>query len=582
MAIKSIFDSHPTAPLSLSPSLVNDLYDWGCAARLIRLSRDSASQTCTLTVTGLSRVRIDRWLSVRAPLTSTHLDEARNLSVPDVPVPLAATTTFSDEAVGAWPPSPVSDSDGQLIKTLKLNALELLDALAVLSPPPSSSKKNANLIEPPSVNIPGPGVPLLPPALLKRLRSFVKDSRDAPLLADVLLGTIGGACEWSPRVGILGEFDPRERVRLAGKVLGEGAARVRLARELLQALSAPLTPNSKEALIRAQLESLLTQLAALNPNITARITTGSGSFSVGSVKKGEGEGDNGKIGGIITIRSPNRSSNEDSSNPRPLQIKPRGPSSNGASNPFARSPGNGQGGNGNGGNDEEADELAELTAKLERARLTPDARKVCERELKRLSRIPAQSVERGVVITYLETMADLPWEKTSEDIREEEAAQVASGNADTRGMKLLESREGDPSEGIVTRAKRILNEDHYGLDKVKKRLVEYLAVLELKTEQANEKVKLIEAKEREDGKKLALKERREKREKSRKMGATTETFVDEDKDDEEEGEFHHLEDQAEEETKKKRASEEIRRRRKSEQVADQGPILLLVGPVSNK
>jgi len=525
----------------------------------------------------LSRVRIDRWLSVRAPLTSTTLDEARNLSVPDIPVPLAATTTFSDQAVGAWPPSPVSDSDGNLIKILKLNALELLDALSVLSPPSNtSSRKNSNLIDPPQISIPGPGVPLLPPALLKRLRSFVKDSRDAPLLADVLLGTLGGACEWSSRVGLLGEFDPRERVRLAGKVIADGAARVRLARELLQALSAPLNPNSKEALIRAQLEALLTQLAALNPNITARITTGNGSFSVGSNRVKDEDGTDGKVGGIITIRTPGRSNNDSGSAPRPIQIKPRG-SSNGASNPFGRNPGNAQGGNGNGGNDEEADELAELSAKLDRARLTPEAKKVCDKELKRLSRIPAQSVERGVVITYLEIMSELPWNTSSEDIRAEEASQIAQGK-DPRGMKRLDNREGDPSEGIVSRARRILDEDHFGLEKVKKRLIEYLAVLELKTEQANEKVKQIEIEEKAEEKKLALAGRKEQREKMRKTGATTESFVDEDK--EEEGEFNHLEDQAEEEIKKKREVEDRRKQRRGEILAAKGQptILLMVGP----
>jgi ATP-dependent Lon protease len=72
-----------------------------------------------------------------------------------------------------------------------------------------------------------------------------------------------------------------------------------------------------------------------------------------------------------------------------------------------------------------------------------------ERELKRLDLIPPASPEFSVIVSYVETLADLPWQKMSED------------NLD------------------LNEARRILDRDHYGLEKVKRRLIEYLAVRKL-------------------------------------------------------------------------------------------------------
>jgi ATP-dependent Lon protease len=122
-------------------------------------------------------------------------------------------------------------------------------------------------------------------------------------------------------------------------------------------------------------------------------------------------------------------------------------------------------------------------------------------------------------------------------------------------------------EGIVERARRILDEDHYGLEKIKKRLVEYLAVLELKTEQANERVAAEETQMREQKAQAAKEAKRQQ-----KVSAPTED------DDEGEPEFKHLEDAAEEERRSNEATKEERRKRRKAHVADKGPILLLVGP----
>jgi ATP-dependent Lon protease len=95
-------------------------------------------------------------------------------------------------------------------------------------------------------------------------------------------------------------------------------------------------------------------------------------------------------------------------------------------------------------------ELSELKKRLDEADLPEDARKEADREMQRLTTIPSISPEYQVARTYLEWLADLPWATGTED------------NLD------------------IARAEQILNEDHYGLEKVKQRILDFLAVRKLK------------------------------------------------------------------------------------------------------
>ena len=105
------------------------------------------------------------------------------------------------------------------------------------------------------------------------------------------------------------------------------------------------------------------------------------------------------------------------------------------------------------GEDEEMNEIEELKKRLDDAKLTAEAQKVADRELKRLKKMNPAQAEYGVCRTYLETLADIPWGKATED---------------QLGVDTLK------------RARKQLDDDHYGLEKIKKRLIEYLAVLRLK------------------------------------------------------------------------------------------------------
>ena len=102
------------------------------------------------------------------------------------------------------------------------------------------------------------------------------------------------------------------------------------------------------------------------------------------------------------------------------------------------------------GEDESQVELKEIEEAIKEAKMPEEAEKVALKELDRLSKIPSQSPEYTVSRTYLDWLTELPWSKSSEDTID------------------------------VTDAKKTLDEDHYGLEKVKERILEYLAVRALK------------------------------------------------------------------------------------------------------
>jgi len=100
--------------------------------------------------------------------------------------------------------------------------------------------------------------------------------------------------------------------------------------------------------------------------------------------------------------------------------------------------------------DEQQAEVNELRRRIEEAGLPEHALKAAERELSRLEKLPSAAAEHGVIRTYLEWLVELPWSKTTEDDLD------------------------------IGHAREVLDADHYDLEKVKDRILEYLAVRKLK------------------------------------------------------------------------------------------------------
>jgi ATP-dependent Lon protease len=99
-------------------------------------------------------------------------------------------------------------------------------------------------------------------------------------------------------------------------------------------------------------------------------------------------------------------------------------------------------------------EVNELRDKIDSAGMPEEAEKEARRELDRLSKLPAAAAEYGVIKTYLDWLTSLPWNTSTE-----------------HAIDIQKTRE-------------TLDEDHYGLDKIKDRILEYLAVRKLKQDQA--------------------------------------------------------------------------------------------------
>ncbi len=102
--------------------------------------------------------------------------------------------------------------------------------------------------------------------------------------------------------------------------------------------------------------------------------------------------------------------------------------------------------------DAQSAEVEEFRQKIQNAKLPVEAEKQAQLELERLERLPAAAAEYGVIRTYLDWLVSLPWSVTTDEVLD------------------------------IANARQTLDHDHYGLDDVKSRIVEYLAVRKLKLE----------------------------------------------------------------------------------------------------
>lgn len=107
--------------------------------------------------------------------------------------------------------------------------------------------------------------------------------------------------------------------------------------------------------------------------------------------------------------------------------------------------------------DDQSQEVEELRKKIEEAKMPDEAEKQAKRELERLSRLPTAAAEYGVIRTYLDSLVSLPWSITTED------------NLD------------------IAHARKVLNQDHFGLEDVKDRILEFLAIRKLRLDRKDDK-----------------------------------------------------------------------------------------------
>ncbi|NOQ86296.1 MAG: endopeptidase La [Deltaproteobacteria bacterium] len=100
--------------------------------------------------------------------------------------------------------------------------------------------------------------------------------------------------------------------------------------------------------------------------------------------------------------------------------------------------------------DEKTAEISEFSQKIKAAKMPPDVEKEARKQLERLEQMHTDAAEASIVRTYLDWLVEIPWSKSTKD------------NLD------------------IKKAKKVLDEDHYNLEKVKERILEYLAVRKLK------------------------------------------------------------------------------------------------------
>ena len=100
--------------------------------------------------------------------------------------------------------------------------------------------------------------------------------------------------------------------------------------------------------------------------------------------------------------------------------------------------------------DERAEEISEVKKQIEKAKMPPDVKREADKQLRRLEQMHPESSEASLVRTYLDWLVELPWSKKTKD------------NLN------------------IKKAKQVLDEDHYNLEKIKERILEYLAVNKLR------------------------------------------------------------------------------------------------------
>ncbi|KAI0651283.1 ATP-dependent protease La [Trametes meyenii] len=235
----------------------------------------------------------------------------------------------------------------------------------------------------------------------------VSDDR-TPWMADVIVAGIN-KLDYQDKLAYLSASAVNDRLQRATELFVKQASISEVTKKIAQSIDESLSKQQKEFFLRQQLAAIQRELQAL-------------TRSSGSNQDGAGRPSN----GVSELDDPEQA---------------------------------------------EAEDMADIRGKIEAMAKDSEERKMAVREWKRHQRIPAGSVEHGVIRNYLEWLTSIPWPSSS-------AYASASTSDKLRDRAFLDN------------ARKQLDEDHYGLEKIKKRLIEYLAVVRLKQLQAEREAAL--------------------------------------------------------------------------------------------
>ena len=321
---------------------------------------------------------------------------------------------------------PTENMDEDVVKRLGEVAAQLIEMLATAA----GSSQNSSPLQrlQPVPKLPSAALPNLPVLALKRLRSHLSglSATTADELSDILLATLlpsTRAGSYAAKLHHLTLLKAEERVRHANIHLEVLRAEMESRNDVGQRYVGNVQRKAREMVLRGLMEAIWQELRALKRQENDE----------------NGNGQNGADG-----------------SPAPLRVVRNG---SGGRPGTPRGPGSGRG-DGTEEEEEEEDEMAVLARKIEDCEMAPEALTLCRRELKRLQNVPQQSPEHSSIRNYLDWMVSLPWTRSSYD--DPDARQI--------------------DRSFLDRAQQQLDDDHFGLESVKERLLQYLAVLRLRAE----------------------------------------------------------------------------------------------------
>mmetsp|Transcript_6093 Transcript_6093/g.13222 ORF Transcript_6093/g.13222 Transcript_6093/m.13222 type:complete len:1166 (+) Transcript_6093:153-3650(+) len=245
-----------------------------------------------------------------------------------------------------------------------------------------------------------------------------------------------------------------------------GLASTRRILELLEAVPAWRAADVVAAALGSTFDERLAVLQALDHKQRVKLALQLAQHALDSVKQSTGV----PSGALSSALSTDRTASTNIT--RKGATSPASSSSSGQATP--------------GEGDEEAeDDLDVLMSRLQRARPPPEVMKAAVKEYKRLRQSGENQPGYGAARAYLEVLAELPWNRTSADLaKEATAVEVAGSSALLPRSPVAVAGAVVPHAGgtplSLKQARQVLDKQHYGLPKIKDRVVQYLAVLKLR------------------------------------------------------------------------------------------------------